>query len=421
MTFVGITGRSIKRYILITNSVIDPFELPARDLPVLNKTIFEYQEEIFSHLRIQGKPLFISSLDEITPSPSEMLIYRDDTYFNEELVLKFIKKALTIKESSRLAFLDSDPCISTHACYPQYTLQREGILFLGEFYYIPAGANVRNFIPIIIDTESVPLSCFSLPLPKLGFKQKLLNNPLSTGQISFPPMQFQVPRICYITIKHWTHLLFANFIWGIHCQSRQRGIGFEYWNISMLLRILPHLSKRRGLIQIGKGCQIDSTAIIIGPTTIGDGVVIGPNVTIAVGNIGNHAVLEPNCTVWLGVLGERSSLLANRSLILSCVMGDSIINTDVRFSIVGNHSFLAGGSYLSDRLLSHTDEGDPWMNAPMVKVLAGEEIVNSGYYILGPAIGNRVRIGSGVIIYPGRMINSGSLILPEQGPLIVNK
>jgi len=61
------------------------------------------------------------------------------------------------------------------------------------------------------------------------------------------------------------------------------------------------------------------------------------------------------------------------------------------------------------------------MNAPMVKVLVGKEIVNSGYYILGPAIGNRVKIGSGVIIYPGRMIESGSLILPNQGYNIIDR
>jgi hypothetical protein len=59
--------------------------------------------------------------------------------------------------------------------------------------------------------------------------------------------------------------------------------------------------------------------------------------------------------------------------------------------------------------------GVPKMNLPMVKVFAGDELVNSGYYVLGPAIGNRVKIGSGAIVYPGRMIKSDSVILPDQG------
>lgn len=97
-------------------------------------------------------------------------------------------------------------------------------------------------------------------------------------------------------------------------------------------------------------------------------------------------------------------------------MNDSIINTDVRFSIVGNHSFLGGGSHITNLILRNDNEGgDTKMNSPMVKVFAGDELVNSGYYALGPAIGNRVKIESGAIVYPGRMIKSDSMILPDQG------
>ena len=95
-------------------------------------------------------------------------------------------------------------------------------------------------------------------------------------------------------------------------------------------------------------------------------------------------------------------------------MNDSIINTDIRFSIVGNNSFLGAGSIITDLILRNADESDPRVNPAMVKVLVGKEIVNSGYYVLGPAIGNRVKIGSGVIVYPGRLIKSGSLILPDK-------
>jgi NDP-sugar pyrophosphorylase family protein len=200
---------------------------------------------------------------------------------------------------------------------------------------------------------------------------------------------------------------------------RELSSGLENQNVA-LRKKRPYLSKRRGPIHIGKDCQIDSTATIIGPTTIGDGVFIGPNVTIMAGYIGDHAVLEPSCTIWFGVLGTRSSLLTNRNLVMSCVMNDSIINTDIRFSIVGNNSFLGAGSIITDLILRN-DESDLKENLKMVRVLVGEEIANSGYYVLGPAIGNRVKIGSGVIVYPGRLIKSGSLILPDQGYNIVDR
>ena len=110
----------------------------------------------------------------------------------------------------------------------------------------------------------------------------------------------------------------------------------------MLIKILLCLLKCHTSVHIGKDCQIYPTATIIGPTTIGNGVIIGPNVTISAGCIGDHALLEPNSLIWLGVWGARSSLIANRNIVMSRVMNDSIINTDVRFSIVGNYSFLGG-------------------------------------------------------------------------------
>jgi NDP-sugar pyrophosphorylase family protein len=202
-------------------------------------------------------------------------------------------------------------------------------------------------------------------------------------------------------------------------------IGIENQNL-LYRNMQSSISKRRDSIQIGKNCQIDPTATIIGPTTIGDEVFIGPNVTIEAAHIGDNAVLEPGCTIWFGVLGARSCLLANRSMVMSCVMSDSIVNTDLRFSIVGNNSFLGAGSHITDCILRNANQeelktNDPKMDSPMVKVLAGEEIIDSGYYVLGPAIGNRVKIGSGIIIYPGRMIKSDSLILPKEGFYIIDK
>lgn len=410
----------MRRYVLKTEQLIHPFESSASELPVLNKTIFEHQEEVFRHLKVKEKPFLISSLEEIIPSTSPAIVYRDDIYFNIELVMKFLDEASAVGKPARLAFLDTDPCIILHACYPMHNMEHVENLYLGDFFFFPPQVQKKDFTPIIIDTESIPISCFSLPTLKHGFGQRFLKAPLAAGEISFPPLQLQVPRFSYIAVKHWTHLLFANFTCGIHCQARKIAIQ-RGEHTGMFREILCYLSKQRGPILIGKNCQIDPTATIIGPTTIGDGVIIGPNVTIASGCIGDQAVLEPNSIVWLGVLGARSSLLTNRNIVMSCVMSNSIINADIRFSIVGNHSFLGAGSHITDCILRNDEESEQKMNSQMVRVLAGDKLVNSGYYILGPAIGNRVKIGSGTIIYPGRMIESDSLILPNQGYNIINK
>lgn len=423
MTSRGTVDRSTKRYVLQTDQIIHPFESPAAKLPVLNKTIFEHQEEVFRDLNIKEKPVFILSLEEINLSTSQTLVYRDDIYFNKELVLEFLEKAATIGKPARLAFSDTDPGLSVHAFYPQHSMEHVGNLYMGDIFFFPEGVQdrdlmsiMRDLTPVIIDTESISLSCFFSPSLESGSRQRQSNNPPA----EVPPLYLQVPRLSYIAIKHWTQMLFANFTWGMHSQMRQLSTGLENQNL-VLGKKRSYLSKRRGPIRIGRDCQIDPAATIIGPATIGDGVFIGPNVTIMAGHIGDHAVLEPGCTIWFGVLGARSSLLANRNLVMSCVMNDSIINTDIRFSIVGNNSFLGAGSIITDLILRNADESDFKSNLTMVKVLIGEEIANSGYYVLGPAIGNRVKIGSGVIVYPGRLIKSGSLILPDQGYNIVDR
>ena len=166
----------MRRYILETKQVIHPFESPAAKLPVLNKTIFEHQEDVFRHLKIKEKPFFISSLEEIIPSTSQTLVYRDDIYFNKELVLEFLNKASAIGKPARIAFLDTDPCFSVHACYPQHNMEHVGNLYLGDFFFFPAEVQERDFIPVIIDTESISLSCFSLPSLESGSGQRLSNN-----------------------------------------------------------------------------------------------------------------------------------------------------------------------------------------------------------------------------------------------------
>jgi hypothetical protein len=192
--------------------------------------------------------------------------------------LRFLDKASAVGKPARIAFLDTDPCISLHACCLQNNMEHVGNLYLGDFFFFTAQVQERDFIPVLVDTESIPLSYSFLPSVESGSGKRLIKTPLAAREPLFPPLQLQVPLLSYIPIKHWTQLLFANFIWGIHCQARQLDIVSENRS-AMLKKIISYLSKHRGPIRVGKDCQIDPTAAIIGPTTIGDGVIIGPNVT----------------------------------------------------------------------------------------------------------------------------------------------
>lgn len=216
MTSRGTVDKLMRRYVLQTNQIIHPFESPAAKLPVLNKTIFEHQEEVFRDLNAKEKPVFISSLEEITLSTSQTLVYRDDIYFNKELIQEFLEKATAIGKPARLAFLDIDPFFSVHACYPQHSMEHVGNLYMGDFFFFPEGVQDRNlmsimkdFIPVIIDTESISLSCFSSPSLESGSGQRQQNNPPAEVPhciCRYPDCLISLSSTghsCFLPILHW--------------------------------------------------------------------------------------------------------------------------------------------------------------------------------------------------------------------------
>ncbi len=127
--------RSMKRYVLKTKKLIHPFESPAAELPVLNRTIFENQEDVFRHLKVKEKPFFVSSLEEVIPSASPTLFYSDDIFFNKELVLRFLDKASAVGKPARIAFSDTYPCISLLLAVRSIIWNTWGIYFWETFSF----------------------------------------------------------------------------------------------------------------------------------------------------------------------------------------------------------------------------------------------------------------------------------------------
>ena len=66
------------------------------------------------------------------------------------------------------------------------------IYFWEIFFFFPAKVQERDFIPVTIDTESIPISCFSLPSLESASEKRLLKTSLAAGGTLFPPMQLHV-------------------------------------------------------------------------------------------------------------------------------------------------------------------------------------------------------------------------------------
>ena len=194
-----------------------------------------------------------------------------------------------------------------------------------------------------------------------------------------------------VTVRHWVHLL----------RAQLAALGVEVWT-QMLLRPWSlgwtwlRYPIRRYTSVIGKGCKVHSTASLEG-CILEDGVNIGAYSTLKGCWIGRGAVVEDHVTSRLAVIG-RDSHVANYSMFNLSVLGErsSIGHIGGQACVIGCDTFVSTFATLQDLNLRGN-----------VKVWMDGKFRDSGVPFLGVAVGNAVKLGSGVTIAPGRMVPNG--------------
>jgi len=71
------------------------------------------------------------------------------------------------------------------------------------------------------------------------------------------------------------------------------------------------------LVKIGKNCVIDPSAVIHGPTTIGDNVTINAGAVIENCIIGSNVNVSQDCQLMLSVIGDGTFLPFRASLFMT--------------------------------------------------------------------------------------------------------
>jgi len=168
------------------------------------------------------------------------------------------------------------------------------------------------------------------------------------------------------------------------------------------------------MVQVGKNCEIDPTAIIQGPAVIGDNVTIGAGAVVGNCIIGDNVNISQGCQLMLSVVGSGSFLPFRAALFESVLMENCIVaqNTCLQMCVVGRGSFIGAGNTFTDfnlvskkQLRSHFAGG----------------LEETGLSVLGGAVGHNVRIGSGMIVFPARMIESDVVLVASEGRRVVSK
>jgi len=390
------------KVILQAPHVLTPFNERARDLRIQNNPLWLHQRNVLAPYTTREHEL--KAGERLPLVREETIVYRDNLFFDAEYIDKFIEIARKGGRAVRAAFTADDPAFKEHALPLSISYTPAGGLYLADLWYYPRGP-VADVDPLVIDLESRELGYYHVPTYMAD----------QSGDLTF-----QVPLRTLIAIDSWIHIFIADVVFGLF----SRGARFEKRlneDLAFKLRILgkalyegQQILQCSDLVKIGKNCVIDPHAIIHGPTTIGDNVTINAGAVIENCIIGNNVNISQDVQLMLSVVGDGTFLPFRTALFMTTVMENSMIaqNTCLQMCVVGRNTFIGAGSTFTDYNL---------VPAPIRAVDGNGNLSLSNRPVIGSAVGHNCRLGSGLIVYPARTIESDVVLAASKDRRVIDK
>ncbi|HRE49168.1 MAG TPA: hypothetical protein PLD47_15675 [Aggregatilineales bacterium] len=412
----------IKSYVLHESAHIAPFNQPARELNVLNKPIWLAQRDNLAPYCEVEVP--IEAMNDLPTTPEEIIVYRDNLYFDADFVNDFVEAARKAAVPCRVAIrsTETDQAFATYCLPLARNLQavnkksENGIVrsghtreevdyYLFDLWYFPRGYQPGAPIsPLHMKLDSEEVGFYSVP--------DYMSN---RGDLTH-----WMTKRTIISVEHWLHLFFANVPMGIFSighRFEHKQKNSNLFTLKVLMRALieqTQLLSSAELVHVGRNCTINPTAIIQGPAFIGDNVTIGAGVVIQNCYIGNNVNIDQGSQLMLSVIGDGCFIPFRASLYLTVLMEHCIVaqNTCLQMCVIGRGSFIGAGSTFTDYNLLPKPLEVEAMDGTRERV---------GQPVLGSCVGHNCRIGSGMVVYPGRMIESDVILFAKPDRRIVRK
>lgn len=376
----------MRKVIIRDKRKIPPFNEPARDLRVLNKPLWLHQKDTLEFYC--DNEIEVDFFEQIPDGDyQETLVYRDNLFFDEAFIATFLSKARSLGKACRAAFSLDDEVITSHALPLQSGIRQEGDVYVANLWYYPRGLEEMTR-PLVIDTGAYEFGSYRVPTHMSSEKGDLV---------------FQIPQRAFLSIESWVHIYVANCLFGVLAEGArmERSLNSPrvllkiFWR-SMLER--KQILSCSHMVKVGRNTQIDPTAVIQGPTIIGDNVYIGAGVVISNCIIGNHVSILHGNQLLISVIGDRCYLPFRSSLFMSTLMEDTMVaqNACLQFCVVGRDSFIGAGTTFTDFNL---------IPRPL-RTLHRGKLEDVGMTVLGGCVGHHCRIGADLTVFPARMIES---------------
>ncbi|RLC90045.1 MAG: multidrug transporter [Chloroflexi bacterium] len=392
----------MRKIILRDKRQIPPFNEPARELSVLNKPLWLHQRDILAPYTTEERE--VESPSEVDNERVETLVCRDNLFFDQPFIDDFISRAQRSGKACQVAFELDDPAIVQHSLPLQRGIRRRGNYYVADLWYYPYGIDpvVR---PLVVHTDPREVGYYHVPTHMSNV---------------YGDLTYQLATKSFLSIEHWLHLLHANVTFGIFAigarfeQVLDRDIGM---NLKMLWRGMlerKQVLTSSEMVKVGKNCIIDPTAVIQGPTFIGDNVTIGAGAVVGNCIIGDNVNISQGCQLMLSVVGNGTFLPFRAALFETVLMEDCMVaqNTCLQMCVVGRGSFIGAANTFTDFNLV------PDKN---IRSHFAGRLEDTGMPVVGGAVGHNVRIGSGMIIFPARMIESDVVLIASPERRVITK
>ncbi len=400
------------RYIIEDSRNVPPFNQPASLLTIGTKPLKIHHEDVLTEYFGQSLALgnTFTSRRELGMVQGPAIVYRDSLWFDAEFLAFFVEQALKSGRACRAAIPQSDAAFRTYSI-PLATTYERGVdssgkpIYLLDLWYFPS-AYTPEITPIVVESESEEMGFYSVP-DFMTMEQGALTH--------YGTMRAAVG------IESWVHVYFASIIYGLFGRARRfdrRAKEHAFFQLRLLWRAIleqKQLLSTSGVIHIGKNTNIHPTAVITGPAYIGDNCNIGPGVFIDNCTIGDNVTIDDSCTLMFSTIGSGCFLPFRAALYLTAVMENTIIaqNTCLQMCVIGRNSFVGAGSTFTDFNLVE--------QKPIRAVNMHGELEEVGQIVLGSAVGHNCRIGSGMVMFPGRMIESDVVLVASPSRRVISR
>jgi UDP-N-acetylglucosamine diphosphorylase / glucose-1-phosphate thymidylyltransferase / UDP-N-acetylgalactosamine diphosphorylase / glucosamine-1-phosphate N-acetyltransferase / galactosamine-1-phosphate N-acetyltransferase len=390
------------KIILQSPRYISPFNERARDLRLQNKPLWLIQRDTLASYTTEETELPAGAALPSTREPC--LVYCDNLFFDKPYIEAFLTEARKRSTPSRAALSKKDGAFREH-CLPlsnSYT-RLDDEIYLADLWYYPNGPQAEAE-PLVIDLQARELGYYHIPSYMAGLGGELI---------------YQVPLRSLIAIDSWVHIFIADMVFHLF----GRGAYFEarlkedpVFMLKVLGRALyegKQVLECSKVVKIGRNCTIDPSAVIHGPTTIGDHVTIGAGAVIENCTIGDYVNVSQGCQLMLSVVGDSSFLPFRASLFMTTLMDNSMVaqNTCLQMCVVGRNAFVGAGSTFTDFNL---------LSGPLKARDGSGELKYSNRQVLGSCVGHNCRLGAGMIVYPARMIESDVVLVASSERRVID-